>query len=137
MPTMLERLTDAQNAHDAERMAALFAANYHSSQPAHPSRVFTGNRQVLANWTSMFEGVPDFAGRVVASCVDGELEWGELDWSGTHPDGSQFAMRGVVILVIRDDLIAAARLYVEPVEQDGEGIEVVVRELSGTDSSPS
>jgi hypothetical protein len=135
MPTMLERLTEAQNAHDAERLASMFAADYRSAQPAHPHRVFTGSSQVLANWTSMFEGIPDFVGRVVASCVDGEVEWGELDWSGTHADGSPFAMRGVTILTIRDDLIAEGRLYMEPVELDGAAIDAVVRDLSRTDSS--
>lgn len=135
MTTMHERLREAQNAHDAERMAALFAEDYRSAQPTHPSRAFTGRGQVLANWTSVFEGVPDFTSRVVASCVDGELEWGELDWRGTYKDGSPFAMRGVAILIIRDDLIAEGRLYLEQVEQEGEDIDAAVRDLYRPDAS--
>jgi hypothetical protein len=38
-------------------------------------------------------------------------------------------MRGVLILTIRDDRIAAGRLYVEPVERSGEDIDSAVEEL--------
>ena len=127
---MLERLRDAQNAHDAQRMAALFAVDYRSSQPAHPSRRFTGNARVLANWTSMFEGIPDFKAGLIASSLDGDTEWGEWDWHGTHADGSPFTMRGVMIITLRGGLIADARLYMEPVEEVGEDIESAVRELA-------
>ena len=91
-----------------------------------PSR---GRAQVLENWTAVFEGVPDFVSRLVSSSIDGDNEWGEWDWRGRHVDGSPFLMRGVTILIIRDGLIAAARLYVEPVEDAGEDIDTAVREL--------
>jgi hypothetical protein len=42
MPTTLERLSEAVNSHDAERMATLFAEDYASSQPVHPGRGFGG-----------------------------------------------------------------------------------------------
>ncbi len=126
---MVERLRDAQNAHDAEQMAALFADDYDSSQPVHPGRAFSGRAQVRENWTSVFEGVPDFESRLVSSSIEGDNEWGEWDWRGHHVDGSPFLMRGVTILIIRDGLIAAARLYVEPVEDAGEDIDTAVREL--------
>jgi ketosteroid isomerase-like protein len=129
MASMLERLRDAQNAHDAERMAALFAEDYRSVQPVHPNRAFTGRSQVLINWTAVFEGVPDFTARIVSSCVEGEVEWGELDWRGTYTDGSPFAMRGVALLTIRDDLIAGAHLYMELVEQGGGDIEASLDDL--------
>ena len=127
---MFERLVEAQNAHDAARMAALFADDYRSDQPAHPGRAFVGNAQVRENWTSLFTGVPDFRAELVASCRDGDVEWGELDWRGHHPDGSAFAMRGVVVVTVRDELIASARLYMEPVEQVEQDIEAAVEELS-------
>ena len=129
MVSMLERLTGAQNARDAARLAACFADDYLSDQPAHPDRAFSGRAQVLENWTSVFAGVPDFQAHVVASCRDGDVEWGEVDWRGHHQDGSTFAMRGVLILTIRDDLIAEGRLYVEPVEDSGDGIRAAVDEL--------
>jgi len=44
MSTMTERLLEALNSHDAERMAALFADDYESAQPTHPGRAFSGHK---------------------------------------------------------------------------------------------
>jgi len=129
MPTMLERLRDAQNAHDAKQMAALFAEDYASSQPVHPGRAFVGRAQVLQNWTAAFEGVSDFVSELVSFAIDGDTEWGEFYWHGRQPDGSLFAMRGVTIMVVRDDRVAEARLYMEPVDPAAEDIDAAVREL--------
>lgn len=126
---MLEQLNSAANAHDSQRLASLFAEDYRSEQPLHPGRGFGGRAQVLENWSSVFEGVPDFGSELVTSSVDGEIEWGEWHWRGHHVDGSAFAMRGVTILVVRDGLIAEGRLYLEPVEADGGDIEAAVQEL--------
>lgn len=57
------------------------------------------------------------------------MEWGEISWHGHHRDGAVFAMRGVIIATVRDELIASARLYVEPVEQHGEDIGDAVERL--------
>jgi ketosteroid isomerase-like protein len=129
MSKVLERLTEAQNSHDADRFASYFADDYQSDQPAHPGRTFSGRAQVLENWSSVFAGVPDFRARLLASCCEGDVEWGEVDWGGHHTDGSPFAMRGVVIVTIRDDRIAAGRLYVEPVEGSGDDIDAAVEQL--------
>jgi len=129
MPTMCERLRDAQNAHDAEAFAALFADDYTSSQPAHPDRAFVGRAQVLQNWTGVFEGIPDFVSELVSLSIDGNTELGEWYWHGRHVDRSRFAMRGVTIFVVQDDLIAEGRLYMEPVDESGDDIEAAVREL--------
>ena len=79
---MLERLRDASAAHDPHRLASLFAEDYQSSQPLHPGRDFVGRAQVLQNWLSVFEGVPDFSSELVTSAVNGETEWGESYWRG-------------------------------------------------------
>ena len=129
MSRLLELLTVAQNSHDADRFASYFSADYNSVQPAHPDRTFSGRAQVLENWRSVFAGVPDFRAELLASCHDGDVEWGEVDWGGHHTDGSPFAMRGVIIARIRDDRIAAARLYVEPVERRGADIDAAVEQL--------
>jgi ketosteroid isomerase-like protein len=129
MTTMLERLRDAANAHDAQRLASLFAEDYQSAQPLHPNRGFGGSAQVRENWSSVFDGVPDFSSELVASSVDGEVEWGEWHWHGHHVDGSPFTMRGVTIFVVRDGLVAEARLYMEPVEADGGDIADAVQDL--------
>lgn len=126
---MLERLRDAMNDHDAQRVASLFAEEYQSTQPLHPVRGFGGSAQVLENWSSVFDGVPDFSAVLVASSVNGDLEWGEWNWSGHHVDGSPFAMRGVTILGVREGLVAEARLYMEPVEAGGGDIQAAVEQL--------
>lgn len=125
----MERITEAQNAHDAQGMAALFDEDYVSAQPVHPGRAFKGRTQVYANWSAVFQGVPDFHAELVGFSSQGETEWGELDWRGRYRDGSPFAMRGVVILTIRDHLIAEGRLYMEPVDQGGDDIDAAVEEL--------
>jgi ketosteroid isomerase-like protein len=129
MSLLLERLIEAQNAHDAEQLASYFAEDYQSEQPAHPNRTFSGRAQVLANWSSVFAGVQDFRATLVASCREGDVEWGEVDWSGHHANGEDFAMRGVIVATIRDDRIHAARLYVEPVERGGDDIDRAVEQL--------
>jgi ketosteroid isomerase-like protein len=129
MATIVERLRDSQNAHDAEGMAALFADDYDSQQPVHPARAFGGRAQVLQNWTSVFQGVPDFVSDLVSFTVAGETEWGEWSWHGHHVDGSHFAMRGVTIMVIHNDKISEARLYIEPVDAASEDIDAAVQEL--------
>ena len=129
MATMLTQLNDAANAHDARRLAALFAEDYRSAQPLHPGRGFGGSAQVLENWSSVFDGVPDFSSELVQVSVDGDVEWGEWDWHGRHTDGSPFAMRGVTILGTRDGRVVRAHLYMEPVDMSGGDIEASVREL--------
>jgi ketosteroid isomerase-like protein len=84
---------------------------------------------VLENWSSVFEGVPDFSAELIVSSVDGDLEWGEWHWHGHHVDGSPFAMRGVTVFVVRDGLIVEGRLYMEPVDTEGGDIEASVQEL--------
>ena len=135
MRSLLERLTEAMNTHDAERVASYFAADYRSSFPAHPGREFTGRAQVLANWTAVFTGVPDFHADLVTASVDGDAEWGEWSWTGRHQDGAAFAMRGVVVAAVRDGLMAEARLYLEPVETTDDSIEAAVNGLYGPAAS--
>ena len=129
MGGMLERLRDAMNSHDPERMASLFADSYESYQPLHPARGFSGRAQVRTNWTSVFEGVPDFTAELLASSIDGQVEWGEWDWRGRYVDGSPFAMRGVVILRQHDGLVVHMRLYLEQVDERDDDIDSAVQEL--------
>jgi hypothetical protein len=131
MNETMARLLDAQNRHDAEGMAALFAADYRSEQPLHPRRGFSGKNQVAANWSQLFEGVPDFEAGVVKESTDGSTSWTEWVWRGSHRDGAPFLMKGVTVMGLGDDgLINWARLYMEPVEQGGADIEETVRHLS-------
>ena len=118
-------LADAMNAHDIDAFVALFAPDYESEQPAHPDRAFRGRDQVRANWSSVFEGVPDFSAELVSCAEDDDVAWTEWRWHGTGLE-----MAGVIVMRVRDGQIAQASLYVEPVEH-GEGIEAAVRDMSG------
>ena len=123
------RLLQAMNAHDAAAMAALFDPRYRSEQPVHPARGFVGSAQVLANWTAVFDGVPDLRAELLRSADGDGWTWTEWRWWGTHSDGSPFAMAGVILLDVVDDRIRAARLYMDPVDPAGDDIEASVRTL--------
>jgi ketosteroid isomerase-like protein len=123
---VLERLNRAMNARDIEAFVELFHEDYDSEQPAHPDRAFTGRDQVRANWSAIFDGVPDFSSELVRAAADGETGWSEWHWQGTGLE-----MTGVIVCGVRDGKLAWARLYVEPVEHEGGGIDAAVREMSG------
>jgi ketosteroid isomerase-like protein len=124
--SVVERLDAALNARDIEAMVALFAPDYDSVQPAHPDRAFTGREQVRANWSAIFDGVPDFRSELVRTAADGDTVWSEWRWQGTGLD-----IAGVIVMGIRDEQIAWARLFVEPVEQAGAGIDAAVQRMAG------
>jgi len=126
---LTEQLIAAMNRHDARAVAGLFAPDYRSEQPLHPNRGFGGSEQVLVNWTSVFEGVPDFCAERLAWSAAADTVWTEMRWKGTHRDGTPFLMQGVTVMGVDDDKIAWARLYMEPVEYGGAGIDAAVREL--------
>jgi uncharacterized protein (TIGR02246 family) len=127
---VVARLQEAMNAHDLEAFVACMAEDYDSVQPAHPDRAFRGREQVRANWSEVFAGVPDFRAEVVRVAAVGDTAWSEWRWQGTRTDGGRLDMAGVVIFGLRDDRIAWARLYIEPVEQQGAGIEAAVRDMT-------
>ena len=128
---VIDRLADAMNDHDLDRMVALFHPDYDSRQPTHPGRAFIGREQVRANWAAMFGGIPDFRAEVVRSVQDDDLNWSEWVWRGTRSDGDTFDVRGVTLFQIRDELIVAGTLYVEEVERDPATIEDAVERMSG------
>lgn len=128
---VLQRLEAAMNARDIDAFVDCFHDDYDSEQPNHPDRTFQGSEQVRANWSAVFTGVPDFSSRLVRGAADGDTCWGEWHWQGTQADGTPMEMAGVMICGIRDERIGWARLYMEPVEQGGAGIEAAVREISG------
>lgn len=124
-------LAKAMNAHDLDAFVGFFAPDYDSRQPAHPDRAFRGRDQVRTNWSEIFAGVLDFHAELVATAVEEDTVWSEWHWRGTHADGSRLDMAGVIIFGVSAGHISWARLYVEPVEERGEGIVAAVRDMSG------
>jgi ketosteroid isomerase-like protein len=125
---MVERLCVATNAHDLDALVSCFAADYRNETPAHPERSFTGRAQVRRNWEQIFAAVPDVTAELLRSAVDGETAWTEWEHRGTKHDGSQHLMRGVVIFGVAGGLADWARFYLEPVSEDGQGVDAAVRQ---------
>ena len=130
-PLLVERLAAAMNAHDVDAFADCFAEDYDSAQPAHPDRAFRGREQVHRNWSSIFASVPDFRAELVRADAVGDVEWSEWRWRGTRDDGTALDDAGVMVCGIAEGRVQWARLYVEPVEQAGAGIDAAVRRMAG------
>jgi ketosteroid isomerase-like protein len=128
--SVLERLQTAQNQHDLEAFLDCFDPDYQSEQPVHPDRAFGGREQVRKNWSAMLSSTPDFRSELLRAAIEGDTGWAEWHWFGTRTDGTQFEMRGVTIFKVRNDRITRQRLYMEPVEEAGAGIDAVVRSLT-------
>lgn len=127
--TLLFKLRDALNTHNIEAFAACFKENYYSEQPAHPDRTFQGREQVRKNWASNFAEMPDFSAQLIRHAINNDTVWTEWEWQGTRRDNSQLFMRGVMIMGVQEGKITWCRLYVEPVEMSGKGIETAVEEV--------
>ena len=123
---VVTRLVAATNAHEIDDLVDCFATEYVNETPVHPQRGFHGRDQVRRNWTSIFAGVPDVTARVVASVAEGQTVWTEWEMSGTRRDGAPHAMAGVIIFGVREDRIAWARFYLEPVEQSSGDVNTAV-----------
>jgi hypothetical protein len=127
--SLLFKLNNAFNSRDIEALVAYFDEHYHSEQPVHPDRTFQGRQQVRKNWASNFDEMPDFSAQLVRHAVNNDTVWAEWEWRGTRKDKSKLIMRGVMIMGIKEDKITWGRLYVEPVETNGKGIEAAVEEV--------
>lgn len=131
-----ERLRDAMNAHDLEAFLDCFSEDYRSEQPVHPGRGFGGRDQVRANWSSIFQGVPDFSADLVAHIHDEAQEWSEWRWTGTRRDDSPLDLAGVIVSGLVHGRMAWARLYMEPVRTVEESIDAAVRVMAAGSSEP-
>src|SRR3954453_4109145 len=122
---VLLQMQSALNAHDLAGFLDCFDPAYVSEQPAHPDRAFDGIEQVRKNWSTMFESLPDFKAelRAVSESEDGATAWGEWQWTATQPGGALFDVRGVTVMGIRDGRVTWARLYMEPTDCGGAGID--------------
>lgn len=123
---VVHRLQAATNAHDLDALVDCFTADYLSEIPLHPSRSFRGGDQVRRNWAQILAGVPDLHSKLVREAVDGDVVWTEWEWTGTRRDGAPHLMRGTTIVGVEGERIAWARFYMEPVADDGVGIDAAL-----------
>jgi predicted SnoaL-like aldol condensation-catalyzing enzyme len=132
---VVERLRDVTNAHDLDEIVGCFATDYRNETPLHPARGFVGHEQVRRNWTQIMAAVPDVSTEIVAAVADGDQVWSQWEHRGTRRDGSRHLLRGVIIFGVQSGLIAAARFFLEPVEDTGDTVDVAVRRQVIPDAS--
>jgi hypothetical protein len=132
---VIDRLCRAMSDHDPDAMAECLHPDYKSEQPLHPERGFDGPEQVRKNWGLLFAEVPDLQADLVRSAAVGGEVWTEWSMHGTKTDGTPFDYRGMALWGVRGDRIAWARLYFEPVEAGGVGIDDAMRRLVSTKPS--
>ena len=118
MNSYLERLRSAIDDHDLDRMVTCFAEDYRNETPVHPARSFIGSAQVRANWTMIFDAVPDITATVVRAVESDGTVWSEWELAGTRRDGTPQVLRGVIVLGVVDEVAHWARFYLEPVDAD-------------------
>ena len=126
---LLLKLKNAFNTHDMNSLMECFDENYYSEQPVHPDRTFQGQEQVKKNWASNFEEMSDFSAQLLRHTISNNSIWSEWEWQGTRQDKSRLFMRGVIIMIIENGKIRQGRLYIEPVEVSGKGIEAAIEEV--------
>lgn len=133
---VVDRLARATSDQDLDGIVACFAEDYVNETPTHPLRGFHGRGQVRRNWAQILTAVPDVTARVLATAVDGDAVWSEWQLVGTRGDGAPHEMRGVIIFVVTDELIRAARFYLEPVEHESGTVDDAVRDAISTRPGP-
>ncbi len=74
------------------------------------------------NWSKMLDSFPDFKAELLGHATSDGTVWSEWRWRASGLD-----MAGVTLLGVEEDRIVWGRLYMEPVEEDGEEIDDSVR----------
>lgn len=120
----LIELCDAFNAHDLDRIMALFAEDCVLEMPrgGEPwgSR-FTGKDEVRAALAGRFAGLPDVHYGEAEHFVDEAASTGMSKWllTGTTPDGTRRRVRGCDFYTFRDGKVVRKDSYWKIVEPAG------------------
>ena len=127
---VVERLIRATNVHDLNALVECFTDDYRNETPVHPGRSFSGREQVRANWSQIFAAVPDVECELLECVVHSDTVWSEMEMRGTRRDGGRHLMRGVIVFGVREQRIARARFYLEPVDDSGTDVAAAVHALT-------
>lgn len=128
-PNFADRVCEATNSHDIDRLVDCFTEDYVNETPVHPERGFHGREQVRRNWTQIFAAIPDITAEVIRSDQVGDTVWSEWEMRGTQLDGAEHLMRGVMVFSLDDDRARALRFYLEPVDRSGLDVDQAVKQL--------
>ena len=88
------------------------------------------DRRLLTLWVTA--PTLESAMAVARSSIHAGTAWTEWELAGMRADGAAFLMCGVVIYEVRDDLLASARVFLEPVDPTGSDVNEAVRSVLGT-----
>jgi ketosteroid isomerase-like protein len=132
MILLLEQMRAALDAHDLDTFVGYFRDDYVGERPRHPGSKISTRADVRNNWAEVISDVPDLRVDIPAAVEDGNTIWSEWRAYGTARSGAMLELRGVIIFGIQDDLVAWSRMYLEPVEQEGLGLD----ELAGVAPRP-
>lgn len=131
----IERLARAVNDHDIDALTGCFAIDYRNETPVHPTRGFTGRNQVRKNWEQLFSLIPDLRAEVLRVATAGDVIFSEWEHSGTRLDGSLHLMRGVIIFGVSEGEAKWSRFYLDPVQEDAQGVDGFIRDQAGSKAS--
>lgn len=129
IPTAIEKLQQAWNAHDADALRGCLHMDYESVQPLHPERNLRGRESAVRGWAHLFEAVPDLRAELLHWTTRDDQVWTEWRWSGSHVSGCAFCAGGVMVFGLRDEQIARARVYTETISASGPDWEAVLGEI--------
>jgi ketosteroid isomerase-like protein len=128
-PPIVEQMRAALDAHDLDAYVDFFHEDFVGERPRHPGGDVRGRDEVRVSWAEIIGDVPDLRVEIPAAVHDGNTVWSEWRIFGTARSGALLEIRGVMIIGVRDDRVAWARTYLEPVEQAGKSLAQVIGEL--------
>ncbi len=133
IPPIVERMRAALDAHDLDAFVEFFDESYVGERPRHPGALMSGRADVRRNWEEVISDCPDLRVEVPAATQDGDRIWSEWRMYGTARSGAMLEIRGVIIFGASDDRVIWARMYLEPVEQEGKSLDQLLEDLPPVD----
>lgn len=122
-----ERMVRALNDHDIDVFVECFDPLYHGEQPIHPDRAYRGRELVHKQWAEIMTRLPDLHAKILRMAADKDTVWVEWSISGTEKDKTRVELLGVGIHGVRNDRIIWGRIYLEPIQKPGAGMDAIVR----------
>ncbi len=119
---VMERLEKAFNDHDSDAFGECLSPYYLSEQPVHPNRSFRGRDRAVEEWAEAFRRVPNLKAEMLRCAVHEDTAWVEWHMYGTRADKKKIDVWGVAICGVKDDKVTWSHIYLEPVQEPGQGI---------------
>jgi steroid delta-isomerase-like uncharacterized protein len=119
-PAIVVAYAEALNAHEPERVAALYAEDATVEQAVRDGNLFRGRAEIAAWVADNLRGVPDLTVTTESAIVEGDrIAWQWVyrgAYTGQYPglpagEGQPIELRGVSLLTLEDGLIARETVY--------------------------